>query len=82
MPALDVGEQCHSRLGLALEAVAIDQLSFGACEEALDHGIILSIACGAHRMPHTHRVATLPKLDVVYLAYPTGRRNNGLLNGF
>lgn len=40
VPALNPGEDRHAGLGLALENVALDEFTFQAGEEALDHRVL------------------------------------------
>src|SRR5512146_218383 len=61
IPALDVGEQCKTRLGLALEASAVDQFALEAREEAPGHRIVVSVADAAHRGAHAQLCPALPE---------------------
>src|SRR5512137_965353 len=49
VPALDVAEDGHPGLGVALEGLAVEQLALEAGEEALAEGVVVGIADGAHR---------------------------------
>src|SRR5215467_12514733 len=61
--ALDEGEHCASRLGLRLEPAAIEQFAFEGREEALAHGIVISIADRTHRRSHTGLTTAVAELD-------------------
>ena len=53
VPTFDEAEAGHSRLGLGRESLAIKQLTFERSEEALAHRVVVSVADGPHRWPHT-----------------------------
>ena len=59
VPALDELEDRHTRLGLRLETVPVNQLAFERGKEALGHRIVVAIADRPHRRPHTHQSAAL-----------------------
>ena len=61
VPAFDELEDRHLRVGLRLETVAVDQLTFERREEALRHGVIVAIADLSHRRSHTHQPAAFAK---------------------
>src|SRR6201997_5892202 len=61
--ALDEGEYGASRLGLRLEPAAIEQFAFEGREEALAHGIVISIADRTHRGSHTGLTTAVAELD-------------------
>src|SRR4051794_30305567 len=58
VPALNVAEAGHARLGLALEAVPRQQLRLQGREEALAHRVVVSIPDRAHGRPHACLPAT------------------------
>src|ERR1700743_823008 len=48
IPALDVAEDGHSGLGLRGEPPACQQFALERCEEALAHGVVVSVADRSH----------------------------------
>src|SRR5678815_3663594 len=63
VPSLDLSEQSHARLGLGLEAPAVDQFAFQARKEALRHRVVVGVADTAHRGTNAHLRAALPEGD-------------------
>ncbi len=59
VPTFDELEDRHPRLSPSLEAVAVDELAFKRCEEALGHGVVIAIPHRTHRGAHTHLPAAL-----------------------
>jgi hypothetical protein len=68
VPTLDIGEQRRARLGLGVEAAAVEQFAFDAGEEALGHRVVVRPAHAAHRGAHAHLLAALAKLQARGLA--------------
>ena len=62
VPAFDELEAGDAGLGLGLELAAVEQLAFEGGEEALAHGVVVTIADRAHRRPDAHFLA--PEAEV------------------
>src|ERR1019366_9632601 len=61
VPTLQPGKHGPSRIDLAMEALAVDDLSFQGGEKRLGHRVIVSIADTAHRGPDARLRAALAK---------------------
>ena len=61
--ALDEVEDGHLRLGLRLEAFAVEKLALERREEALAERVVVSVTDGAHRGPDTGLLASQPEGD-------------------
>ena len=59
VPSFDAFEHREPRLGLGLEAPAVQEFLFERCEEALRHRIVVGIADRAHRGHDVHFLAAL-----------------------
>ena len=53
VPALDELNDGHSGLGLGLELAPVEQFAFERREEALAHGVVISIANRSHGWSYT-----------------------------
>lgn len=51
-PPLQELEDWHSRIGLRLEPMAVEELAFQRCEEAPAHGVVVAVAGRSHRGAH------------------------------
>ena len=63
VPAFDELEDGLSCLGWISEALPVDQLTFQGGEEALAHGVVISVAGRPHGGTHAHRLASLAEGD-------------------
>ena len=61
IPPFDEIEHGHARLGLGLEAAAVEQFAFQGGEETFAHGVVETVAHRAHRRQHADLVAAFAK---------------------
>ena len=63
VPTFDIGEQRQPCFGLSLPAAPVDQLALERGEEALGHGVVVSVAYGSHRGSDVHLLAPVAEGD-------------------
>lgn len=63
IPAFDPGKDSRASLRSGPEGIAIQHLTFEACEKAFGHGVVETVANAAHSQSHTELSAAGPEGD-------------------